>query len=109
MVFLELTGILKLRQGPQGASRVAPGKSNLHSSCEGELGIVLESLQGKRMSSRLVSRNPISLSSGDWDFWVAFKVHPGHQAWSLVEVKSFTGMSWSPLRGRTGVRPPVEF
>ena len=47
MVFLELTGILKLRQGPQGASRVAPGKSNLHSSLEVELGIGLETLQGK--------------------------------------------------------------
>ena len=41
MVFLELARILELRQGPQGASRVAPGKSNLHSSCEGELGIAL--------------------------------------------------------------------
>ena len=30
--------ILELRQGTQGASRVGPGKSNLHSSCEGELG-----------------------------------------------------------------------
>ena len=39
--------ILELRRGFKGASRVAPGKSNLHSSCEGELGIALESLQGK--------------------------------------------------------------
>jgi len=36
--------ILKLGRGTQGASRVAKGKSNLHSSCEGKLGI---SLQGK--------------------------------------------------------------
>ena len=33
--------------GTQEASRVGPGKSYLHSSCEGELGVALESLQGK--------------------------------------------------------------
>ena len=40
-------GILDLRWGTQGASPGAPGKSNLHSSREGKLGIALESLQGK--------------------------------------------------------------
>ena len=40
-------GILELRRGTQGASCDAPGKSNLNSSCEGELGIALESLQDK--------------------------------------------------------------
>ena len=45
--FLSCGGILELRWGTQGACRFAPGKSNLHSSCEGELGIALESLQGK--------------------------------------------------------------
>ena len=38
---------LELRWGYQGASRVSPGKSSLHSSCEGEHSIALESLQGK--------------------------------------------------------------
>ena len=38
---------LELRWGTQGASRVAPGMSSLHLSWEGELGIALESLQGK--------------------------------------------------------------
>ena len=33
--------------GTQGASLVASGKSNLHLSCEGEMGIAFESLQGK--------------------------------------------------------------
>ena len=33
---------LELRWGTQGASLVAPGKSSLHSSCEGESGIALE-------------------------------------------------------------------
>ena len=36
---------LELRWETQGASRVAPGKSSLHSSCEGERGIALESRQ----------------------------------------------------------------
>ena len=39
--------ILEVRRGTQGASRIAPGKSNLHSCCEAELGIALKSLQGK--------------------------------------------------------------
>ena len=39
--------ILEFRRGSQDASRIGPGKSNLHSSCERELGIALESLQGK--------------------------------------------------------------
>ena len=45
--FLSCVGILELRRGIQDASCVGPGKSNLQSSCEGELGIALESLQGK--------------------------------------------------------------
>ena len=44
---LSCGGILELCQGTQGASRVAPGKSNLHSHCKGELEIALESLQDK--------------------------------------------------------------
>ena len=46
-VFSSCGGILELRLVTQGACRVYPVKSNLHSSCEGELGIALESLQGK--------------------------------------------------------------
>ena len=34
-------------EGNTGSLSWWPGKSNLHSSCEGELGISLESLQGK--------------------------------------------------------------
>ena len=45
--FWSCSRILELQRGIQGASRVVPGKSNLHSSCEGELGIAVESLQGK--------------------------------------------------------------
>ena len=35
-----------------------------------------------------MSRNSVYLSSGDSDLWVALTVHPGSQAWSLVEVKN---------------------
>ena len=41
---------LQLARGTQGASRVALGKSSLLSSCEGERGIALESLQGNQVS-----------------------------------------------------------
>ena len=34
---------LELRRGTQGASHVAQEKSSLHSSCDGERGIALES------------------------------------------------------------------
>ena len=37
---------LELQWRTQEASRVAPGKSSLHSSCKEELGIALESWQG---------------------------------------------------------------
>ena len=47
MAFLELwrqCGVShEVRRGTQGASLVAPGKSGLYSSCEGEHGIALES------------------------------------------------------------------
>ena len=45
--FSSCNGILELRRGTQDASPVGPEKSNLHSSCEGELGIAHESLQSK--------------------------------------------------------------
>ena len=52
MGFLELQrqcGVFhEVLRGAQGASRIAPGNSNLHSSCEGELGIALVSLQVNR-------------------------------------------------------------
>ena len=40
-------GNLELQQGTQEAPRVAPGKSNILTSCKGELGIAIESVQGK--------------------------------------------------------------
>ena len=83
-------------------------------SFEGELGIALKSLQGKKISSRLVSRNSVFLSSGDRDLGVAFKAHPGSQALSRVEAKisdlhsSCYGYLLEPLNGLKGFKPPVE-
>ena len=60
----------ELRQGTQGASCVAPGKSNLHSNCEGECGIALDSLQGNPDSRRIeggISRSFSSCSRKPWD------------------------------------------
>ena len=60
---------LKLQRGTQGASRVAPGKSSLHLSCEGEQGIALESWQGNRVSipvERGISRSFSSCSRKLW-------------------------------------------
>ena len=48
--FSSCCGILELQQGSQGASRVAPGKSNLRSSSEGECGLALGSRQGNLVS-----------------------------------------------------------
>ena len=45
-----------LRPGAQGASRVVSGKSSLHTSGEGERVLALESREGTRASSMLVSR-----------------------------------------------------
>ena len=42
---------LELRPGPQGPACVASGKSSLHVSCEGPLGIPLQSVPDPRSSS----------------------------------------------------------
>ena len=86
--FSSCFGILDLRRGTQDASRVCPGKSHLHSCCEGELGIALESLQGKWTSSRLVSRNSVFVSSYNRELGVEFKVHMRSQSSSRVQTKN---------------------
>ena len=54
--FSSCGGILELRRGIQASSCVGPGSPIFHLTSEGELGVALESLQGKETSSRLVSR-----------------------------------------------------
>ena len=52
LVFLELQQVpLKLRHGHQGPGPVASGKASLHASCEGSLGIPLQSVPGPMSSS----------------------------------------------------------
>ena len=52
LVFLKLWQVsLQLRRGPQGTSRVAPGKASLHESCKEPLGIPLHSLPSPKFSS----------------------------------------------------------
>ena len=52
LVFLELRQVpLKLRHGHQGPGPVASGKASLHASCEGSLGIPLQSVPGPMSSS----------------------------------------------------------
>ena len=55
--FSSCSGILELRRGIQASFCVLPGSPIFHLTCKGELGVALESLQGKETSSRLVSRN----------------------------------------------------
>ena len=61
---------LSLRRGTQGASRVVPGKSSQHSSCEGERGIALESWQGNRASFCVEGGVWRSFSSCGRKLWV---------------------------------------
>ena len=52
LVFLELRQVpLKLRHGHQGPGPVASGQASLHASCEGSLGIPLQSVPGPMSSS----------------------------------------------------------
>ena len=48
LFFLSCRGILVVRRGNQASSCFGPGSPNFQSTCEGELGVALESLQGKR-------------------------------------------------------------
>ena len=54
-------------------------------------------------------------SRDDRDLGVAFQTHPGSQASPRGEAKdsallsSHDSISWSPLSGLKGVKPPVEF
>ena len=61
---------LELPREPQGPALGASGKSILHASCKGPLGILLQSLPGLRFSSGAEARTSGFLSSADIDFGV---------------------------------------
>ena len=58
---------LKLQRGPQGPARVSAGKSGLHASCEGPLGIALQFVLRPRDSSGVEAGNSGHPSSADMD------------------------------------------
>ena len=68
---------LELRFRPQGNPHVASEKSSLHVSCEGPLGIPLQSLPGSRSSSAVEARTSGFLSSADLDLGVLLSFHRG--------------------------------
>ena len=76
---------LELRQGPQGPACVASGKSSLHASCEGPLGIPLQSLSGSKSSSGVEARTCGFISSVDMDLRVLPEFPQGSQASSRLE------------------------
>ena len=98
-------GSLELPRGPEGASHVVSGKSGILSSCEGPLGIPLQSVQGHRASSRVEARTSGFLSSSDMDLGVPMEFQQGSQASSRVETWNSTSLS----RFQRGVRLPVEW
>ena len=108
-----------LQGAPRDSSHISAGVNRASSQFQaGNSGFLSISDFDCRVSasSRLVSRNSMLLSSGDRVLGVAFKVHLGSQASSRVEAKNFTllsicdrHLSWSPLSGLKGVKPPVGF
>ena len=112
MVFLELWreawGSFQVatgNSGPQGPAPVASEKSGLFSSCEGHVGILLESLLVNRAVSRVQLGNSVFFSSGDRDLGLFIKVQLGSQASSGVKAWNSAFLSSCPR----GVRAPVEF
>jgi len=104
MVFLEWG------QEAWGSSRVVTGTSGnlrdvgLLSSCEGYLGIPLDSLQENKASSQVEEGNSRFLSICDRDLGVPIEFQQGIQASSPVEAWDSTFCSSC----ERGVRPPVS-
>ena len=59
---------------------LAQGSPIFHSSCEGELGVALESLQSKGDLISACVQDLMFHSRGDRDLGVAFQTHLGSQA-----------------------------
>ena len=104
VVFLEFLWDSRVKKGIQGPSHGASRKSNLNSRCQGELGIALESLQGKWTSSRLVSRNSVFLSSGERDLRLVSPESSFHVYLSEpIEWCNGSQASCGALRGDSGL------
>ena len=66
---------------------LAPGSLIFHSSCEGKLGVALESLQGQRDLIKACVLELIFLSREGRNLGVAFQAPSGSQASSRGEAK----------------------
>ena len=97
-------GSLELPQGPEGASHVVSGKSGILVSYEGCLGILLESVEATRASSRGEAGNSGFLSSSERYLGVPMEISLGSQTSSRVGAWNSASLS----RWKSGVRPPVE-
>ena len=106
---------LKLQWGTQGASRVAPGKSSLHLSYEGECGISLESRQGNQASRRFEGGISRSFSSWGRKPWVPYTCDGDFRELLMVPMESqeycglgrgLLGLHWGGCSGR---RPRFYF
>ena len=94
-----------MQRAPQEPARVASEKWGLFSSCEGHVGIPLDSLLENRAVSRVQSGNSVFLSGSDRDLGLFIKVQRGRQALSGVKAWNSAFLSICPR----GVRAPVEF
>ena len=81
--------------GTSGTCSCGLGKSSLHVSCEGPLGMPLQSLLGPRSSSRVEAVTSGFLSRADMDLSVHVEFPQGSQALSSVETReSALLVSW---------------
>ena len=71
--------------GTSGTRWLASGKSSLRASCEGPLGIPLQSLPGPRSSFGIEARTSGFLSSIAMDLGVPLEFPQGRQSLSRVE------------------------
>ena len=99
---------LEIRWGTQGAFRVVPWQSNLHSSCKRERGIALESrhgigrqhaLKGESRSFSNCGRNPWIPSTCAGDLRELLRVPMGSQEYCAV-LRRFSGVHWVWCNGR---------
>ena len=95
---------LELRRGPQGPL-LLPQRSQVSSSCEGQVGIPLQSLPANRALSRVQSVDSVFLTRVDRDLRLPIKLQLGSQASSGVEACNSAFLSSC----QRGVRPPVKF
>ena len=108
-------GILELRRGTQGASRVGPGKSNLHLSARGSWGLLSSHCMANRPHLGLCLETPCSSPGGTGISGLYSRFTRG--IWPRLGLKQrtplssrvMTGIPWSPLSGLKEVKPPVAF